>query len=175
MDAMRPLATLIEADGSWTLRFERRLDHPIDKVWRAVIEPAHRDMWFPQRIVGDLEPGARLRFVDDPNLPAEGFEGRCLAVDPPRLLELQWGEDRLRIELEADGDGTRFVLLEALAERRHAARSGAGWHLCLERFHAALDGGPPPPETDEAIWNEVHGAYLDAVGGDRHVWGQEPD
>ena len=48
---MRSLATLIEADGSWTLRFERRFDHPIDKVWRRrhraraprpVVPAAHR-------------------------------------------------------------------------------------------------------------------------------------
>ncbi|MET0902101.1 MAG: SRPBCC family protein [Acidimicrobiales bacterium] len=171
---MRSLATLIQADGSWTLRFERRFDHPIEKVWRAVIEPEHRDSWFPQRIVGDLERGATVRFVDDPNIPAEGFEGRVLAVDPPRLLELEWGGDRLRIELDPDGEGTRFVLLDTLDERRHAARSGAGWHLCLEGLHADLDGRPAPPETDEAIWNEVHGAYLEAVGGDRHVWGEVP-
>jgi uncharacterized protein YndB with AHSA1/START domain len=171
---VRSLATLVEADGSWTLRFERRFDHPIEKVWRAVVESEHRDTWFPQRVVGDLEPGASLRFVDDPNIPAEGLEGRCLAVEPPRLLELQWGEDRLRIELEPDGDGTRFVLVDTLAQRRHAARTGAGWHLCLEGLHAEVDGSAPPPATDEAIWNEVHGAYLDTVGGDRHVWGQKP-
>ena len=174
MDTTTPLATLLDGDGSWTLRFERRFDHPIDKVWRAVVEPEHRDAWFPQRITGDLRPGATLRFVDDPNLPAEGFEGRCLALEPPRLLELEWGEDRLRIELEPDGDGTRFVLLDSLAERRHAARTASGWHLCLEGLHADLDGRPPPPETDAATWDEVHGAYLDAVGGERHVWGETP-
>jgi uncharacterized protein YndB with AHSA1/START domain len=171
---MRSMATLVEADGSWTLRFERRFDHPIDKVWRAIIEPEHRDRWFPQRIVGDLAPGATLRFVDDPNIPAEGFEGRCTALEAPRLLELEWGDDRLRMELEPDGDGTRFVLLDTLAERRHAARTGAGWHLCLEGLYAEVDGAPPPPATDEATWNEVHSAYLEAVGGERHVWGQQP-
>jgi uncharacterized protein YndB with AHSA1/START domain len=171
---VRSIATLLEADGTWTLRFERRFDHPIDKVWRALIEPEHRDRWFPQRIVGELAPGETVLFVDDPNVPAGGFEGRCLAVEAPRLLELEWGDDRLRMELEPDGDGTRFVLLDTLAERRHAARSGAGWHLCLEGLHAEVDGSPPPPETDEATWNEVHGAYLEAVGGERQVWGQPP-
>jgi len=171
---MRSMATLLEADGTWTLRFERRFDRPIDKVWRAVVEPEHRDAWFPQRIIGELEAGAALRFVDDPNIPAEGFEGRCVAVEAPRLLELEWGDDRLRMELEPDGDGTRFVLLDTIAERRHAARTGAGWHLCLEGLHAEVDGSAPPAATDEATWNEVHGAYLEAVGGDRHVWGQMP-
>jgi len=171
---VRSMATLLEADGSWTLRFERWFDHPIEKVWRAVVEPEHRDTWFPQRIVGELSPGATVRFVDDPNIPAEGFEGRCLAIEAPRLLELEWGDDRLRVELEPDGDGTRLVLLDTLAERRHAARSGAGWHLCLEGLHAEVDGSAPPPATDESTWNEVHGAYLEVVGGERHVWGQTP-
>ena len=116
-----------------------------------------------------------MRFVDDPNIP-EPRASRAVAspIEEPQLLELEWGEDRLRIELEPDGDGTRFVLLDTLAERRHAARTGAGWHLCLEGLHAEVDGGARPPETDEATWNEVHGAYLDAVGGERHVWGQMP-
>jgi uncharacterized protein YndB with AHSA1/START domain len=168
------LATLLESDGTWTLRFERRLAHPIEKVWRAVSEPEHRDAWFPQRIEGDLVAGGELRFVDDPNLPEEGWAGRCLAVDPPHLLELEWGTDVVRIELAPDGDGTRLTFTDLLGERRHAARTASGWHLCLASLEASLDGGPAP-EVDEATWNALHDRYLETVGGDRHVWGQTPD
>jgi len=166
----RSLATLLDRDGRWTLRFERDLAHPIDKVWRCLVEPEHRDAWFPQRIEGDLVPGGELRFVDDPNIPAEGLGGRCVAIEPPHLLELEWGEDVVRIELASDGDGTRLVFLDTLDERRHAARTGSGWHLCLQDLSAHLDG-TTAPETTEARWDELHGQYLDAVGGERHVWG----
>lgn len=170
---MSTVATLLDADGGWTLRFERRLAHPIEKVWRAVTEPEHRDRWFPQRIEGDLVAGGDLRFVDDPNIPGEGLAGRCTVLDPPHILALEWGEDLLRIELSADGDGTKLVFLDTLDERHHAARTGSGWHLCLDALMAHLDG-MTVPEMDDARWNELHDQYLDAVGGDRHVWGQTP-
>ncbi len=166
-------ATMVEADGRWTLRFERHLAHPVEKVWRAVTEPEHRDAWFPQRIEGDLSPGGELRFVDDPNIPEEGLGGRCVAIEPPHLLELEWGDDIVRIELAPEGDGTRLVFRDTLDDRRHAARTGAGWHLCLEHLTGHLDG-TTVPATTEARWNEVHGRYLEAVGGERHEWGATP-
>ncbi|MEA2587510.1 MAG: hypothetical protein QOH66_437, partial [Actinomycetota bacterium] len=48
----------LDADR-WTLRFERHLAHPVEKVWRALTEPEQLRSWFPHRIVGDLlTPGA---------------------------------------------------------------------------------------------------------------------
>lgn len=170
---MSDMATLLEADGRWTLRFERRFAHPIDKVWRAITKAEHRDTWFPQRIVGDLVVGGELQFVDDPNIPAEGFAGRCTVLQPPQVLELEWGKDLVRIELSADGDGTKLVFFDTIAERRFAARTGSGWHLCLEALAAHLDE-TTVPEMDDARWNDLHQQYLETVGGERHVWGETP-
>jgi uncharacterized protein YndB with AHSA1/START domain len=166
-------ATLLDADGRWTLRFERRFAHPVDKVWRCLAEAEHRDIWFPQRILGDLVVGGDLQFVEDPNLPAESLGGRCLAIDPPNLLELEWGEDVLRIELAPDGDGTRMVFLDMTEDRPHAARTAAGWHHCLDVLQAGLDG-TTSPELDAGGWDALHGRYLAALGGERHVWGSTP-
>ncbi|MEV0089074.1 hypothetical protein [Saccharopolyspora sp. NPDC050642] len=33
-------------DGRYELRFERRLAHPREKVWRAIIGPAQLRAWF---------------------------------------------------------------------------------------------------------------------------------
>src|SRR5436190_19411329 len=92
------------------LRFTRRLPHPPDKVWRAVTEPGHLAHWFPG---GDLG-----------NEIVEREEGR--------LLEFRWGSDRVRFELQPDGDGTLFTLLDTIDELGKAARDGAGWHVCLD-------------------------------------------
>jgi len=170
---MSEMGALVDADGRWTLRFERTFAHPVEAVWRCLEDPVHRDAWFPQRIVGELVPGGELQFVDDPNIPADGFAGRCLTLEPPHLLELEWGTDRLRIELTADGDGTRMVFLDTIDDRLHAARTASGWHLCLEAVGAHLDG-TPVPETTEQVWDELHGRYLDLLGGERHVWGSTP-
>ena len=170
---MSEIATLLDEGGRWTLRLERTVAHPVEKVWRCLVESEHRDAWFPQRIVGDLVPGGALRFVDDPNLPTEGFAGRCVAIEPPHLLELEWGEDHLRVELTAEAEVTRIVFLDTVADQLHAARTGAGWHLCLDALGRHLDGAAPAPTT-EATWDELHGRYLAALGGERHVWGTTP-
>jgi uncharacterized protein YndB with AHSA1/START domain len=171
---MNAPGTLLDSNGHWTLRFERQLRHPIEKVWRAISEPEHRDAWFPQRIVGPFEVGAAVQFVDDPNMPAEGFGGRWTAIEPPDLLELEWGTDRLRIELTATDGGCHLVFSDQLTDAEHAARTASGWHACLDALAAELDGRPIP-ELDEARWNEIHDAYLLAMPGPRHAWGQTPD
>ena len=39
--------TLEERDGRFVLRFERRLPHPPEEVWRALTEPDRMAAWFP--------------------------------------------------------------------------------------------------------------------------------
>src|SRR5512133_899830 len=114
---------LSESGGRWQIRFERRLAHPREKVWRALAEPEHRDAWFPQRIEADRGwvAGAPLRFVSD-DMPEANFDGEVLVHDPPRTLEMRWGEDMLRFELAADGDGTILPLIRPVAGRGTAAR-----------------------------------------------------
>ncbi len=54
---------LFERDGRWELRFERSLDHPVDRVWTAITEPEGLAAWFPFDIEGERAAGAALRFV----------------------------------------------------------------------------------------------------------------
>ena len=116
-----------------------------------------------------------MRFVDDPNIPAEGFEGRVPRRSSRRGSSSSSGA---RTGCGSSSSPTATAPASCCSTRSTSVATpparGAGWHLCLEGLHADLDGGPAPPETDEAIWNEVHGAYLEAVGGERHVWGEMP-
>ena len=64
---------LEQSDGRWQLRFTRRLAHPPERVWRALVDPEELDAWFPTTIEGECAPGAPLRFrfrkgeeVDEP-------------------------------------------------------------------------------------------------------------
>jgi len=98
---MQDLGELERNEDTVLLRFTRRLAHPPEKVWRALVEPAHLAVWFPTTIDGERAPGARLRFRHRDDL-AEPFDGQMLAFEPSSLLELQWGGDVLRFELEAD-------------------------------------------------------------------------
>jgi uncharacterized protein YndB with AHSA1/START domain len=145
------------------LRFERRLAHPVDKVWRALTSAEHLAAWFPQTIVvEEWAPGAPLRFTGDPNVSAE-FEGEVLAVEEESLLEFRWGTDVLRFELEPDGDGTRLTLTDTIDELGKAARDGAGWHVCLDELERHLDGRAAEDSTSDQ-WRRVHQAYVDRFG-----------
>ena len=42
-----------------TLTFERRLKHPVERVWAAITEPAHRDIWMGKTVIdGRAAPSA---------------------------------------------------------------------------------------------------------------------
>jgi uncharacterized protein YndB with AHSA1/START domain len=144
------------------LRFTRRLSHPPEKVWRALVEPEHLAVWFPTTIDGERAAGARLRFRHRDDL-AEPFDGEMLAFEPPSLLELRWGGDVLRFELEADGDGTLLVFTDTLEELGKAARDGAGWHECLDRLVCELAGQAPPWASADR-WRQVHPRYVAHLG-----------
>jgi uncharacterized protein YndB with AHSA1/START domain len=161
------LGTLEQHGDDVVVTFTRRLPHPIAKVWRAVTEPEHLAAWFPGTIaVDEWRPGAPLRFT----VPTgDTFDGEVLAVEPPTLLELRWGTDRLRIALAGDGDGTVLTLADTFAELGKAARDAAGWHECLDRLIADLDGAPPPEPG--ASWRAVHPLYVERFGPDASTMG----
>ena len=71
------------------------------------------------------------------------MDGVMLALDPMSLIELQWGPDAVRIELEPISSGTLLRLLAVLEDRGKGARDGAGWHACLAALGVHLDGAPP--------------------------------
>ncbi len=48
-------------DGSYVLRFERRLRHPVEKVWTALTDPARIEEWWARAAVLELVEGGRAR------------------------------------------------------------------------------------------------------------------
>jgi uncharacterized protein YndB with AHSA1/START domain len=156
------LGTLEQSGHEVTLRFTRRLPHPAAKVWRALTQPEHLAAWFPTTVEGVLTPGATLRYnFRDMDLP--GFDGEVLACDPPRLLEFDWGDERLRFELTADGDHTVLSFSATFAELGRAARDAAGWHTCLDLLGYDLTGEAAPWKQDDH-WRVVHAQYVHVLG-----------
>jgi uncharacterized protein YndB with AHSA1/START domain len=154
------LGTLTQVgDDRWAIRFTRRFDHPIEKVWRAITEPEHLAAWFPSTIDGERRAGAPLSFHFDEHTD---LAGEMLAFDPPHLMELRWGDDVLRFELRSEGDGTVLELIDTTPEQGKAARDGAGWHECLDRLAHEVDGTEPPEMG--AVWREVSPRYQAAFG-----------
>lgn len=160
---------VLERDGDRPqVRYVRRLDHRPEKVWRALTEPEHVSAWFPTDIVGERAEGAELTF---PFRQGEGptMTGRMVVFDPPTVLELQWGDDVLRFELDSDGDATVLTMLVTIDELGKAARDGAGWHACLDALAADLAGekGGPPEDRFRGVRKE----YVDRFGPDASTVG----
>ena len=147
------------------LRFERRLLHPVDVVWRAITESGQLEGWFPCLVeVDDLCEGAEMTFTFE-HMPLDApstMTGRVTGFDPPRRLAFTWGEDHLDFELEPlpAEDACVLRLTVLLDSREKASRDGAGWHVCLDRLERLLrgEGGPAVTGASEG-WRELYDEY----------------
>jgi len=147
-------------DGRPAVRFERRYPHPVERVWRAVTEPAELEHWFPTSVEVDLREDGPMTFTF-PEQEMEPMEGRVTELDPPRRFCFEWGEEELRLELEPDGDGCRLCFAHLISAPEQAARDAAGWHVCLDRLGAWLGGAPGAAPGTEVTgeWSEHYEAY----------------
>jgi uncharacterized protein YndB with AHSA1/START domain len=135
--------TLETTGDRHTLRFERRLDHSVERVWRAITEPDELGHWFP--------PEEALAVTES---------------DPPRVLAGTWFGDELRFELSPDGEGCRLVFTHTFEDRDTAARTAAGWDRCFARLEAMLAGDPMSEKASLEAWPEAHERYAEEFGVD---------
>ncbi|KAB2370865.1 SRPBCC family protein [Actinomadura montaniterrae] len=150
----------LEIGGRPAVRFERIYDHPVDRVWRMVADPAELAHWFPSpKVVIEPVAGGAITFSGDPNMPEATTSGRIIDYDPPRRLAFTWGGDELHFDLEPlDGGRTRFVLTNVLEARDTAARNAAGWDVCL----SALDARAEDRAAEQPAWKPRYDAYVAA-------------
>lgn len=141
-------ATLHHEGSRHTLRFERWLDHPPEKVWRALTDKREVPHWFPAEIHGVREEGARLRFVF-PNDEGPPTEGHMLVFDPPRTMEFDWNREILRFDLEERDGGTFLVFTHTFTDVAKSARDASGWTVCLDALEKCLHGEEAEPFTAE--------------------------
>lgn len=159
-----PMDGRLEAldDGRWRLRFVRELSHAPEKVWRALVEPQYLAAWMPARMDGERREGAPLRFVF-PEEPSYESLGEMRAFDPPRLLEYSWEDEVLRFELRATEYGCELTFLTHFQEVGKASRDAAGWHVCLDRLGAHLDGIEQDWKTKDR-WRALNARYRESFG-----------
>lgn len=163
-----------------TMRFERHLDHPIERVWHVLTDEAETAYWFPARIVGRREPGAPVTFEFE-NLPLrlmddelaatiaakqaeldtsanpEFLRGKVVAFDPPRLFELDWAGEIIRFELTPHAGGTKLVFLYTWLEGTAPQGVGPGWHFTLAGLAKRLSGDTTPQTAAE--FHEMEAVY----------------
>lgn len=153
--------TLEERDGRYVTRFERRIPHPVERVWDALTRPDVMCQWYgAAEIELDLVPGGRFVTRVGPGELADAIvaevgeehlesEDTVLTVEPPVRFEHTFGgnpESIARWELERDG-ADRCILRLAHTEpsdfpRGDAPRDLSGWHAMFDLLADVLDGTP---------------------------------
>jgi uncharacterized protein YndB with AHSA1/START domain len=151
-------------DGKQVLRFERRLDHPIERVWTALTEPDELIGWLAAAEV-DLEAGRIVLHWQNEGGPTT--ECKITELSPPTVLEYE-GEPhgRLRWELRPDGGGTllTFTVTGSFPDDQ-VALALAGWHWHLDALAEHLHGVDADWSSlpDEA-WENLHRRYVARLG-----------
>jgi uncharacterized protein YndB with AHSA1/START domain len=147
------------ATEAGTLRLERLLPGPIERVWAYLTEPEKRAKWLAGGAM-DLRVGGRaeLRFrhadLSAEKTPPERFKSmdgghtldcRILACDPPRLLSYTWGKEwgEVTFELTSRGKDVLLVVTHRRLEPNGMASVAAGWHAHLGILSDRLEGREP--------------------------------
>jgi uncharacterized protein YndB with AHSA1/START domain len=146
-----------------TVRFERLLPGPIERVWEYLTQADKRATWFAGgemelRRGGKVElrfrhadisqpdevPPEKYRKVHEEGLTTYGEITRC---EPPRLLSFVWGNDgEVTFELFPRGKDVLLQLTHSrLPDKTTLLSVSGGWHTHLDMLAARLAGRTPPP------------------------------
>jgi uncharacterized protein YndB with AHSA1/START domain len=145
-----------------TLKIQRLLPGPIERVWAYLTESDLRRQWLAAGQM-EMKVGAPFELVwrndeltDPPGQRPPGFAdehrmpSRILELDPPRKLAITWG-DGSEVSFELDPRGTEVMLTlihRRLPDRATTLKVGAGWHMHLDILVARATGKVP-----ESFWD----------------------
>ena len=155
-----------QVTGPGSVRFERVLPGPIERVWTYLTEPDKRGKWLAKgpmelRVGGAVE--LEFHHADlspEPDAPPEKYRkheggstmhGRVTTSDPPRLLSYTWGEENgpdteVTFELTPRGQDVLLVLTHRRLADSDAMQSvSGGWHAHLGILADVLEGRTPRP------------------------------
>jgi uncharacterized protein YndB with AHSA1/START domain len=148
-------------DGSYVLRYERQLRHPIERVWAALTDPGQIEEWWARAHVDLAEGGrARLEWLNGDAVA----EGRISRLEPPNAIEFDTDiHGRLLWELRPEGDRTLLTLtVTAELPDDYLASVRAGWHVHIDLLEDALEGRPVDwPNWPQDRW-QVHFDHYEA-------------
>ena len=144
-----------------TVRIQRVLRGPIERVWAYLTESEKRGRWLAAgpmevRAGGRVELTFRNTELSPHAEPApdkykkyEGatLHGRITRCEPPRLLSHTWGDDsEVTFELTPQGEDVLLVLTHRrLPDRTTMVRVATGWHTHLGILVDRLEGREPRP------------------------------
>lgn len=155
-----------EKNGIHMIRFERIVDHPVEKVWDAITIPEKIAQWLSPNIEKpgtsiNLQLGGKIRLQYMMALP----EGVITGLINGQLLEITWSPQHItKWELFKEGrKKCRIVFTESL-NKPLAMHGIVGYHAYLDLLAHALNGGIVPADflnDYEEISRPAYEAYAD--------------
>lgn len=154
-----------------TLRIERLLPGPIDRVWAFLTQSDLRRQWLAAGEM-PLEVGGEFELVwrngelnDEPSERPVAFpeehrmQSRVTEFDPPRMLAITWGSTGgVTFELEPQGEQVLLTLTHhRVPDRQTLLNVSAGWHAHLDTLAARASGEPPAPFWER--WSRLKEEY----------------
>jgi uncharacterized protein YndB with AHSA1/START domain len=147
----------IERIAPDTIRLERTLDAPVERVWRYLTEAELRRQWFMGGT--DATPNGEFDLLmdhsnlsDGPDNPPESYSKmqgstwteKVLRFDPPRLLEttFQGGKNgHVTFELFPEGEKSRLVITHrGITSPSGFQDFGGGWNSHMTVLQERLAG-----------------------------------
>lgn len=164
-----------------TVRLERLLPGPAERLWSYLVDADKRSQWFSggDTLRKDAKGTLLFRhsdFADEPTpekyreMDGGGITAlvEVKAFDPPRLLSYTWPngahESEVTFELFPAGKDVRLVITHRrLKDTEEMASVSSGWHAHVDALADVLAGGKP-----KGFWTNVlklEGEYAERLGG----------
>jgi uncharacterized protein YndB with AHSA1/START domain len=154
-----------------TLKIQRLLPGPIERVWAFLTESDLRRKWLASGQM-EMKVGAPFELVwrndelaNPPGQRPPGFpderrmQSRIIELDPPRKLAFTWeGSGDVTFELEPKGNEVLLTVIHRrLPDRPTLLRVASGWHQHLDTLVARTTGKDPAPFWDG--WTRLQKEY----------------
>lgn len=165
-----------------TVRFERLLPGPIEKVWAYLADSYKRGEWFtsgalPAKVGEPFEMTFHhADYSPHKSPPPPGYENVdrepqkmtsiLLALEPPHRLaftlgkpiaDAQYTEVDIRLTPQSDGKVKLTLTHSKLPDRTYALNISGGWHSHLAMLQHKAEGRVPPSIWD--VWRQLQGVY----------------
>jgi len=155
-----------------TLKIQRLLPGPIERVWAYLTESDLRRQWLAGGQM-EMKVGATFELVwrndeltNPPGQRPPSFgderrmQSRITELDPPRKLAIAWGASgEVSFELDPQGEEVLLTLTHRrlLPDRKTMLNVRTGWHMHLDILVARATGKEPAPFWDG--WSRLKAEY----------------
>lgn len=170
-----------KATAKDTVRIERLLPGPIERVWEYLTDSEKRGTWLAKGEM-ELRVGGKvaLNFLHSTLTPhseqiperckemecGTGFEGTVTQCEPPHLLAYTWGGETSEVRFELTPQGPKVLLVITHTRLRDLGEMvdvAAGWHTHVGIMEDKLLGATPKPFW--STWERLNEEYKQRLTG----------